>query len=442
MLKTQQNNFLKIFTSLILIFIISISFHDILTLPIFGSKIQPPEIIFLFILIFLLFNFQKTEFLKLKGNNLDLALLSYLGVVFCTSLFAKNFHPFLEFFGLVYLFINYFIIRLFLVSIEDKLEGFIKKGVLWMGILAAIFGILGIFTTYFWGENTLGFIYKDYPYFGDTIRVEGFTTTPHMLASILNVSIIFLLISVLEKRDFKKIILLLILSLAYIFTFAKIIVLLIIGAIFIFIKKQNVSINSLLKNLLRLFSIFLFAFYMFATHFIFVGKNNPHLETIKEKAFNTGEIIGETQNSFIIPTAYATLKQSAFYIGKEYWLTGVGAGNHGIYFHELKNEGLFPKHIPDYDPHSTFMGSFAETGIFGFLAILFLAFSLFKISNQLLKTKKYYNLKIALAGCLLIFFMESISVDSINFRHMWLIFAILSAIQNLEQNQKLANNLT
>jgi len=98
---------------------------------------------------------------------------------------------------------------------------------------------------------------------------------------------------------------------------------------------------------------------------------------------------------------------------------------------------LFPKHIPDYDPHSTFVGSFAETGILGFAAILFLTFVLFKMSNQLLKTKKYYNLKVTLAACLLIFFMEAISVDSINFRHMWLVFAILSAIYNLEQNQKL-----
>lgn len=392
--------------------------------------------------IVLLFNFKKIPFQKFKWNNLDFALLSYLGVVFGTSIFAINFHPFLEFFGLVYLFANYFIIRLFLISIENELKDFIQKGILWMGIFAAIFGILGIFTTYFIGENTLGFIYQDYPYFGDTIRVEGFTSTPHMLASILNVSILFLLVSMFEKRSFKHFILLFILAIAYIFTFAKIVVLLIIGVIFILIKKQGKVINPFLKNGLRLFSILLFAFYMFATHFILVGKNNPNLEAIKEKAFNTGEIIGETQNSFIIPTTYTTLKQSAFYLGKKYFLTGVGSGNHAIYFHQLKDEGLFPKHIPDYDPHSTFMGSFAETGIFGFLAILFLTFSLFKMSSQLLKTKKYYNLKVALVGCLLIFFMESISVDSINFRHIWLVFAILSTIYNLEQNENLDKNLT
>ena len=161
-----------------------------------------------------------------------------------------------------------------------------------------------------------------------------------------------------------------------------------------------------------------------------------NLEEIKKRSFNTGEIIGETKNSFIIPTAYATLKQSAFHLGKKHWLTGVGAGNHGIYFHELKEEGLFPKHIPDYDPHSTYFGSFAEIGIFGLSAILYLTFVLFKMSNHLLTTKKYYNLKVATSACLLIFFMEAISVDAINFRHLWLIFAILSAIYNLEQNDK------
>ena len=442
MLKTTQNTFLKTWTILILMYIISISFHDILTLPVVGRKIQPPEIIFLSTVIFLLFNFPKIDFTKLKWNNLDFALLAYLGVVLTSSFISKNFRPFLEFFGLVYLVANYFIIRLYLISIKDEFEEFIKKGILWMGLLAATFGILGIFTTYFLGENTLGFIYEDYPYFGDTIRVEGFTSTPHMLASILNVSILFLLVSMFNKKNTQSFIFLFVLTLAYIFTFAKIVVLLVIGAIFIFIKKQTETINPFLKNSLRLFSMLLFAFYMFATHFILIEKNNPNLEAIKEKAFNSGEIIGETQNSFIIPTTYTTLKQSAFHLGKKHWLTGVGSGNHGIYFHELKEEGLFPKHIPDYDPHSTFVGSFAETGIFGFVAILFLTFALFKMSNQLLKTKKYYNLKIALAACLLVSFMEAISVDSINFRHMWLIFAILSAIYNLEKNQNLAKRST
>ena len=318
MLKTTPSTFLKNWSILILMYIISISFHDILTLPVVGRKIQPPEIIFLSTGIFLLFNFKKISFSKLRWNILDMALLIYLGVVLGTSFLSKNFHPFLEFGGLIYLFANYLIIRLFLISIEKEFENFIKKGILWLGLLAAIFGILGIFTTYFLGENPLGFIYEDYPYFGDTIRVKGFTSTPHMLASILNVSILFLLVSMFDKRNTQSFIFLFVLTLAYIFTFAKIVVLLVIGAIFIFIKKQTKTINPFLKNGLRLFSMLLFAFYMFATHFILIEKDNPNLEAIKEKAFNTGEIIGETQSSFIIPTTYLTLKQSAFHLGKKY----------------------------------------------------------------------------------------------------------------------------
>lgn len=442
MLKIKQNTFLQTWSILILTYILSISFHNILTLPVVGRKIQPPEIIFLLTTIFLLFNFRKISFEKLKLNLLDIALLTSLGAVLVTAFFVKNFHSFLEFFGLVYLFISYLMIRIFLICHENTFENFIQKGIVWLGIIAATFGIVGIYITHSWGNNLLGFIYEDYPYFGDIIRVKGFTSTPHMLASILNVSILFLLVSMFDKKNTQSFVFLFLLTLAYIFTFAKIVVLLVIGVIFIFIKKQTETINPFLKNALRLFSILLFAFYMFATHFILIKKDNPNLEAIKEKAFNTGEIIGETKNSFIIPTTYATLKQSAFHLGKKHWVTGVGAGNHGVYFHDLKEEGLFPKHIPDYDPHSTFLGSFAETGIFGFAAIIYLTFVLFKMSNQLLKTKKYYNLKLALAACLLIFFMEAISVDAINFRHMWLIFAILSAIYNLEQNQKLAENLT
>jgi hypothetical protein len=403
-------------------------------LPVVDRKIQPPEIIFLMTIIFLLFNLRKISFSKFRWNKLDIGLVIYLGVILITTFFAKNIRPYIELLGLFYLFSSYLMIRLFLISINEDFEKTIKNGIIWMGIIASIFGIIGIATTYFFNTSILGYIYQDYPYFGDTIRVSGFTATPHMLASILNVSILVLLISIFEKRNFQSFFILLILSLAYIFTFAKIVILLIIGLIFIYLKKEK--INPFIKNGLRIAALSLFVFYMFATHFILINKNNPNLSAIRSKAFNTGELIGETQNNYIIPTAYFTLKQSALYLGKEYWLTGVGAGNHGMYFHELKEEGLFPKHIPDYDPHSTYFGSFAEIGIFGLSAILYLTFVLFKMSNHLLTTKKYYNLKVATSACLLIFFMEAISVDAINFRHLWLIFAILSAIYNLEQNDK------
>lgn len=411
-----------------------------MTLPIVGNKIQPPEIIFLFTLLFLLLNFKKIAFSKFRLNLLDVALILYLGIVFLTTLFAKNLRPLLELIGLSYLFSTYLIIRLFLISIDSHFEDFIKKGILWLGVIAAIFGIIGIFTTYFSGSSLLGYVYEDYPYFGDTIRVSGFTSTPHMLASLLNVSILFLLISLFEKKNVQSLFVFAILSLAYIFTFAKIVVLLVIGVIFILLRKRD--FNLLVKNGLRFISFSLFVFYMFATHFMLISKTNPNLDAIRNKAFNTGEIIGETQNNYIIPTAYFTLKQSAFHLGKTNLLTGVGAGNHEKYFHQLKEEGLFPKHIPDYDPHSTYFGSFAETGIFGFAAILFLTFVTFKMSNQILKTKKYYNLKIAVVACLFIFFMEAISVDAINFRHLWLVLAILSAIYNLEKNETLDKKLT
>ena len=435
MIKNLPTSFLKNWSILILIYIISISSQNILVLPIVVYKIQLPEIVFLLTILFLLLNNKKIVFSKLKLNMLDIALIIYLVIILLSTFFTNNLRPLLELLILSYLFLTYLTVRLFLISIENQFENFIKKGIIGLGIVAAIFGIIGLFTTWYFGSNLLGFIYQNYPYFGNTIRISGFTSTPHMLASILNVSILFLLISIFEKKNTKRFIIILLLSFAYFFTFAKIIILLLIGVIFIFLKKQTFS--SLVRNGLRIISFSLFVFYMLATHFILISKTNPNLEAIKKKAFNTGEIIGETQNNYIIPTTYTTLKQSAFHLGKKYWITGVGAGNHGSYFNELKAEGLFPKHIPDYDPHSTYFGSFAETGIFGFVAILYLTFVLFKMSNHLLKTKKYYNLKIATSACLLIFFMEAISVDAINFRHLWLVFAILSAIYNLEQNEKL-----
>lgn len=437
MLKQQQNSFLQYWSLLIAIYLLSISFQTIFSFPFIGNKLQLPEIIFLFTCIFLLLNLKKIPFDLFTFNLLDRALMAYLGVTLITAFFANNIHPFLEFFGLLYLLINYFLIRLFFISIPQRMPSFISKNLIGMGLIAAFFGLVGLGLTYFGGENPLGYVYKNYPYLGDVIRVNGFTSTPNMLASILNVSIIFLLINIFEKRNLRLFSILSILLTAYFFTFAKIIILLFIGVIFLIIQKQQFNLSAFTKFSLRFIALSFFILYLVGTHFIFVKKTDLALEEIKKSAFNTGVVVGKTASYEIIPTSYLTLKQSTYYLGKEHFFTGVGVGNHGIYFKRLKEEGLFPKHIPNYDPHSTYFGSFAETGIFGLLAILYLTFVLFKISRFLLKTSKYNRLVLAVSSCLVIFIMEAISVDAMNFRHLWLLFAILSAVYNLEQNDQL-----
>ena len=119
MTKTPQNIFLKIWSILTLIYIISISFQTILTLPVVDRKIQPPEIIFLMTIIFLLFNLRKISFSKFRWNKLDIGLVIYLGVILITTFFAKNIRPYIELLGLFYLFSSYLMIRLFLISINS-----------------------------------------------------------------------------------------------------------------------------------------------------------------------------------------------------------------------------------------------------------------------------------------------------------------------------------
>ena len=436
MLNIPLSSFIRQWSILIFIYIVSLSFQKILTLPFIGQKIQPSEVIFLITFFFLILNLKHIPLYKIKFNALDFALMFYLVVIFITSLFAVNSKPFFEFFGSTYLFINYFLIKNFIIFFKDSIPDFIYKAILWMGLLAAFFGIIGTILTYIKIENSLGFIYVRYPYFGDIIRAKGFTSSPHMLASILNVSILFSITHFFfgQKRNMLQLIAICIMLLAYLLTFAKIVVLLLIGIIFIFILKgKNRFLPKPRKWFLLFCSMCLLIVYIMGTHFIIINKNNSELELIKKERFNSGETIYENNNFYIFPTTYTVLKKSSIYLGKKNLFTGIGAGNHGLYFHDLKKQGMFPKQILNYDPHSSYFGSFAELGILGLISVLYLFFIIKKISFLIMKNKPGI-IEISLISCLLIFSLEAISADILNFRHFWVILALLSSLYSKQNN--------
>ena len=44
-----------------------------------------------------------------------------------------------------------------------------------------------------------------------------------------------------------------------------------------------------------------------------------------------------------------------------------------MFISELQNAGDHPKNFPNWDPHSTYFGTLAEKGMFGFISLLLLA---------------------------------------------------------------------
>lgn len=409
MVENQQAPFLRIWAGFVFLYILSVSFLTLFHFPVVGLKVQLPEFVFLGMCGFLLFHFKKINWSNFRFNRLDFCLLSYPIVLFITSFFAENFAPFLETLGISYLFINYLIIKVFLIEYKMKSKPFFFTAILCMGSIAAIFALLGMLLYLLKIPNSLIWIYENFPYFGDSIRLQGFALRPTMLANILSISTLFLFSKMWIQADRKLFhwLLLVLMMLACILTLSKGILLLTGGILFI--CSQRPKLSNFLKRLLQTGMFVFLAVYLFGTHFLIVDKNHPQLTAIQIAPFNTGEPIASTKAKLLLPTAYTALKQASFTMGNQHILTGVGAGNHNFYIDQLKKEGRFPKQIPNLDPHSTYFGGFAELGALGLLSIFLMIFIIGKISSKLLRRYPYDYFTVALVSCLLVMSLEAIA---------------------------------
>ena len=72
----------------------------------------------------------------------------------------------------------------------------------------------------------------------------------------------------------------------------------------------------------------------------------------------------------IVETTYTTLKRANWRIALSHPVIGVGPGQSNTYLPGLKAAGIYPAHLPNYDPHSTWMGAFSETGLVGLATLI------------------------------------------------------------------------
>ncbi|MEN0050003.1 MAG: O-antigen ligase family protein [Bacteroidota bacterium] len=303
------------------------------------------------------------------------------------------------------------------------------KAILWLGLLAAILALIGMLLVQIQIFSPLVRVYDNYPYLGDSIRAQALTPSPTTLANILSIGIIFLISKIWIQGDRKLFywIALILMLLACFLTLSKGVLLLAAGILFIFSRTPKLS--SFLKKSFQI-GMFLFAAaYLFGTHFLVVDKNHPQLAEIKAAPFNTGEVIASTKTKLFIPTAYTALKEASLTIGNRNLLAGVGAGNHNLLVGQLKTEGLFPEQIPNFDPHSTYFGGFAELGLLGVASIALIVVFISRMSFKLLKKYPSDYFTIALVSCLLVMSLEAIATDILNFRHFWILLAALGFLK-------------
>jgi len=405
---------------------------------IFEQKCQYSEIIFVILsVIFILslctkkLTFRKNSFLFIT-YFLVLCSVCLIGVTSLRS--ADKARSFLEFCGIAYLFLSYFLFTQLIKSL-----GFWKRSVLVWNIVAVIVASIGFIAYLFFPSNEFILLRNVSPFLNS--RMLSTFRHPNMLASYLHISIVFaiiLLITQQENRRNRRIIFFLIIFLlaAILLTKSRILA----GALLtlsLTVCKYRYNLFYSLRIPIFIVTLFFIIvaistviWYIFPLNFDFSKKNRPI-------SLN------------LVPFPYYFYNSASISMIKEYPFFGVGIGmyNKNILQYVDINEIEKSFHVfePEYrageqphtlalkkegmDPHSTFLGWAAETGLIGLSGILlFFSYLLIKLTNAFRRAggQRRSVFWAAIAG-LIGFLFNGIYIDILTMRHFWFLIAMISS---------------
>ncbi len=422
----------------LLLFVLFTPFQRLLNLPFFGNKFQLPEVFFFIILLIALTHI-KHIFQKKFWKVVDIAVLLWpIANIVPSFFFGFKKVNIIDITGSIYLVLLYFSVRIISIYINIKK---IYNFFIYSALLAGVLGIVGFLLSLFDITTTLA-NKALWPYFGEMSRIQAFTATPNMLASILMVGIIFLCSQYfnLKKMDSKFMIILSILSIAFILTFSKTIMCLLAGLGVTWFISLNASKKTKLRKLI--FSIFIlgtFIIYFIGTHFFITSTINTKKEDFNKMFYVIGKkplfnfSLGSKEYK-IYPTNYLINKKQSLRAIKESKALGLGAGNYNEYIEKLKKRKLHPSTFRNWDPHCTYLGVPAELGFFGLIIIILIwglpGLYLFKYLSKNVKFKSIYS---GLSGVYIAILIEASATDIMNFRHYWILIAFIAILVNRKQ---------
>lgn len=420
LLKSIQKE--KLLKGLTLLYILSFAFQALFT----NSTVQLPDIIFAVLFIVALIS--RTLTIPAKLSKTDILLLLWAASSIGVNLFVHLPSSLLQIGIQIYLFCVFFIFRKFFILWKEQFLTLVCNAFILMGLCASLCGMLGFLLYHNGIESNLVDIYYHYPYKGDTLRALGFTSSPTMLMELISTAILFLSERALiaNKIKPKEIAAFIILIIGALLTYSKEMVLLLPAFCFLFMLRQKLSKS--IKIVLIIVMIICINSYLFFTHFIILPvAQNEQLPVLQQTEYSTGKIVYENNHILILESSYFALKKVSIKIAEKHPLMGVGSGNYGQELNEMKLRAEFPKHIPLYDPHSTYFGMAAENGI-PVLILLLLALAV--LLTRLFKNKElfsHYRILALYAGLPLLL-LTAISADILNYRHFWVLLGIASGI--------------
>lgn len=394
---------------------LTLPFVRIVLLPVVDAKIQPTELVFLVLAPLAVWQYG-TQLLP-RNRWLQAGIFVYLGANVAAALNAWEVPAILEALGRIYLMVLSLIIGRWVADDPDKRTDVLLRCFLIGTVILSLFTYAG----YGWaltGElNSMVQVYGNYPYLGTVLRAKGFTAGAGMLIIVLLLPTLYAWAG--WRSGKMRVWWFALLFPLAVLTFAKEVLLLGLGLLLVdpWLRKRVFwRARRMQSGLIMAVAVVFWV----ATHYI-VQERQPFAETeLAGTNYTAGNVVWQGTDYQLIETSYTELKKAGVSVaGQHPWL-GVGPGQFGRALPAEKAAGRYPASLPDYDPHSTWIGAWAETGVFGFIGLLLLLFAFWRIVGASALT-----VPPAIPVFLLLILIMSVSKDVMNFRFLWLALGIV-----------------
>ncbi|MEX2273559.1 MAG: hypothetical protein WD690_18990 [Vicinamibacterales bacterium] len=130
----------------------------------------------------------------------------------------------------------------------------------------------------------------------------------------------------------------------------------------------------------------------------------------------------------VMPTTYTHNNRASLRAIVHSWPIGVGPAGQPAFATALQREGRYPWSITLTTPHSTYLGTVAQLGAAGLVALVLLLTAAGLTIRRLLAGPPRFRWEAAAyAGVSIGFLIEAISTDLLNCRHYWILLAVMTA---------------
>jgi O-antigen ligase len=397
-------------TLLLTVYLVCSPFTALLRLPYVQAKIQPAELVFLLLLPCAVIAYGRE---LLPPARWGLVLGAFVLATLCSSWAAGDRRAVLEALGRGYLVALAAIVAAYVA--RRGVPAIRRVAAAWTSgaVLLAAAGLVGYALALAGYENRTVRELADYPYFGAVFRAAGFTGSAAMLALVLAFPILWSWTT--DTGQTRRRIALAVMLAGALLTLSKEVVLIGLGLALVRPAHARPGARGR-AALVVLTALGLWA----ATHFVLVRGAPLERSYLADTRYVSGRVVASFGTAQIVESSYAILKRANWIIGLSHPLWGVGPGASNEHLASLRARGLYPAHLPAYDPHSTWVGAFSETGLPGVASLAVLVAALgASISRRRLLSAGEAGIRAA-SVLLLLLLVDSVVTDVLNLRPLWI----------------------